>query len=99
MITNKQKSLLLDVTFLSLISFLFFLSLFFLYVHLVCVCFVFVFLNVHFLTSGASSPEWVKPTAEGEGICFRFMGFCFAISSFFICLFVVFVYIAFMVDG
>jgi hypothetical protein len=43
---------------------------------------------VYFLTSGASSPEWVKPTAEGGGICFRSIRFWFVICSFVICLFV-----------
>jgi hypothetical protein len=52
-------------------------------------------------TSGASSPEWVKPTAEGGGICFsvdvfpfRNLQFCFMFVVGF-----VFVYIATMADG
>jgi hypothetical protein len=35
-------------------------------------CFYFFYIyfqsDVYFLTSGASSPEWVKPTAEGGGL-------------------------------
>jgi hypothetical protein len=46
-----------------------------------------MFIYVDFLTSGASSPEWVKPTAEGGGICFRSICFWFVICSFVICLF------------
>jgi hypothetical protein len=60
--------------------FFFFLS----YVHLLCVCF---YLDVYLLIGGASSPEWVKPTAEGGGIGFLFICFCFVICSFVICLF------------
>jgi hypothetical protein len=41
------------------------------YVYKLCVYFSF------FLTSGASSPEWVKPTAEGGGL----LGI-YALSSF-----------------
>jgi hypothetical protein len=33
-------------------------------------CFFFFFVFCYCKTSGASSPEWVKPTAEGGGICF-----------------------------
>jgi hypothetical protein len=49
------------------------------YVHLLCVC---IYLVDYFLTSGASSPEWVKPTAEGGGIGFLFVCFCFSICSY-----------------
>jgi hypothetical protein len=45
------------------------------------------------------SPEWVKPSAEGGGICFLFMCFCFAISRFVVYLSFIFVYIANMADG
>jgi hypothetical protein len=56
--------------------------------------------DIYFLTSGASSLEWVKPTAEGGGICFLFICVCFVLCSFVICVFFfVFVYIAIMADG
>jgi hypothetical protein len=65
---------------LNLFSLGFYFSVYFFvfYVHLLCVCF---YLVVYFLTSGASSPEWVKPTAEG-GRGFPFVCFCFAICSY-----------------
>jgi hypothetical protein len=63
----------------------FFFFLFRLSLSRLCVC----------LTSGASSPKWVQPAAEGGGLLvFYFL--CFAISV--VCLFV-FVYIATMADG
>jgi hypothetical protein len=37
----------------------------FLFISLLCLQ---AFLSLIFLTSGASSPEWVKPTAEGGGL-------------------------------
>jgi hypothetical protein len=47
----------------------------FFYVYLFFVCSV---SDVYFLTSGASSPEWVEPTAEGGGfVCFDFL--CFSV--------------------
>jgi hypothetical protein len=47
----------------------------FFYVYLFFVC---SDLDVYFLTSGASSSEWVKPTAEGGGfVCFDFL--CFSV--------------------
>jgi hypothetical protein len=55
------------------------------YVHLLGVWF-YLLVDVYFLTSGASSPEWVKPTAEGGGIGFLFICFGFVICSFAICL-------------
>jgi hypothetical protein len=57
----------------------------FFYVHFLCVYFC---LDVYFLTSGASSPECVKPTTEGGGSssCFLFVCFCFVIFCFVICL-------------
>jgi hypothetical protein len=67
------------------------------YVDLLCVCF---YLGVYFLTSGASSPKWVKPTAEGEKYVF-----CLFVSVSYFAVFVfvvvfVFVYIAIMAaDG
>jgi hypothetical protein len=33
-------------------------------------------LKTDFITSGASFPEWVQPTTEGEGSGFIAAGFC-----------------------
>jgi hypothetical protein len=49
-----------------------FLKLHFFCFHFFYICFV---LDIYFLTSGASSPEWVKPTAEGGGL-FLLVVFC-----------------------
>jgi hypothetical protein len=38
------------------------------YVYKPSVYFPFFFFFFFFLTSGASSPEWIKPTAEGGGL-------------------------------
>jgi hypothetical protein len=63
--------------------------------------FFFFFILYYYKTSGASSPEWVKPTAQGGGICFsvhvllfRNFQFCFMFVVGF-----VFVYIAIMAGG
>jgi hypothetical protein len=49
------------------------------YVYLFFVC---SDLDVYFLTSGASSPEWVKPTAEGGGfVWFDFLWFSGCVRS------------------
>jgi hypothetical protein len=67
------------------------------YVYKICVYFSF------FLTSGASSPEWVKPTAEGGGllgiyalpffcVVLVILHFCYTLGSY--C-----VHIAIMADG
>jgi hypothetical protein len=69
-----------------------------------CSVFGFYFV-VYFLTSGASSPEWVYPTAEGGGgIGFLFSMFLFRnLELLYVCfcfVFVfVFVHIAIMADG
>jgi hypothetical protein len=64
---------------------------------------VFVLSRLFFsFTSGASSPEWVKPAAEGGGllrICFLFICLLFVICSFCYMFAFVFVYIAIMADG
>jgi hypothetical protein len=74
------------------------------YVYKPCVYFpFFFFFFFFFLTSGASSPEWVKPTAEGGGLLgiyvlsylhcfFVILHFCYILG--FYC-----VHIAIMADG
>jgi hypothetical protein len=62
--------------------------------------------DCYFLTSGASSPEWVKPTAEGGGLFVAFLCFCVRLLSTMLCIgfcflraCFIFVHIAFMADG
>jgi hypothetical protein len=61
--------------FVFLFLFLFLFGFRFVNVHFICLWF---YLDSYFLTSGASSPEWVKPTAEGGGL--------FAFLCFYVCL-------------
>jgi hypothetical protein len=69
------------------------------HVHFYVVFCFFVLSRLFFsFTRGASSPEWVKPAAEGEGICFLFICFLFVTCSSVMFAFV-FVYIAVMTDG
>jgi hypothetical protein len=63
-------------------------------------------LDCYFLTSGASFPEWAKPTAEGGGLFVAFLCFCVCLLSTMLCIgfcflraCFIFVHIAFMADG
>jgi hypothetical protein len=61
------------------------------------------FLSLFFLTSGASSPEWVKPTAEGGGLLvIYFLSYLRCACDFTVLLYVRFLFfvnIGIMADG
>jgi hypothetical protein len=63
-------------------------------------CSLFALFSCLFPYQGASSPEWVKPTAEGGRIGFSVCLFLFCnLQLLYVCFCFAFVYIAIMADG